>query len=143
MDSSGAATISVSSGDAGCAGGDRAVRVWLQQQVGGSRLHMRAWVAAARSPYAPCAPSAQHCRLPAATSSGPSPLPAPHPPAGLPLCGLQGKSNLKLSYDLKSENAAFEWNRKPFKVVLSSVVSKKPSVGKPTVAATYENVFEF
>lgn len=55
----------------------------------------------------------------------------------------QGKANLKLSYDLKSENAALEWNRKPFKIVLSSVVSKKPSVGKPTVAASYENVFEF
>ena len=97
--------------------------------------------AAAVPPYSLCSPP-----LPPSRGWRPPPLahpPAPAPTLAPPRSGLQGKDNLKLSYDLKSENAALEWNRKPFKVVLSSVVSKKPSVGKPTLAATYENVFEF
>lgn len=56
---------------------------------------------------------------------------------------LTAKDTLKLSYDIKSEGAAAEWNHKPFKVVLSTSVSKKLTVGKPTLAASYENIFEF
>lgn len=55
----------------------------------------------------------------------------------------QGKDNFKISYDLKSENATAEWNRKPFKVTVSSTVSRKGSVSKPTVAAVFENTYEF
>jgi hypothetical protein len=55
----------------------------------------------------------------------------------------QGKDNFKISYDLKSENASLEWNRKPIKVTVSSTVSKKGSVSKPTVAAVFENVYSF
>lgn len=53
---------------------------------------------------------------------------------------LGSKDTLKLAYDLKSENATAEWNHKPFKVTINSKVSKKLSVGKPTVSAIFENV---
>lgn len=51
-----------------------------------------------------------------------------------------GKDSFKASYDLKSEGAALEWNRKPFKVTVSSTVGKG-GVGKPTVSAVFENVY--
>lgn len=53
------------------------------------------------------------------------------------------KDTVKVSYDLKSEGAALEWNRKPFKVVMSTSVNKSLKVAKPTLAATFENVYEF
>eukprot|EP00199_Chlamydomonas_sp_CCMP681_P005357 CAMPEP_0119101140 /NCGR_PEP_ID=MMETSP1180-20130426/262_1 /TAXON_ID=3052 ORGANISM="Chlamydomonas cf sp, Strain CCMP681" /NCGR_SAMPLE_ID=MMETSP1180 /ASSEMBLY_ACC=CAM_ASM_000741 /LENGTH=245 /DNA_ID=CAMNT_0007085203 /DNA_START=82 /DNA_END=819 /DNA_ORIENTATION=- len=53
------------------------------------------------------------------------------------------KDIAKVSYDFKSESAALEWNHKPFKAVLSSSVSKQLSVGKPSVALTYESILEF
>lgn len=52
------------------------------------------------------------------------------------------KDTLKLAYDLKSENATLEWNRKPVKVSVSSTVSKS-GVSKPTVSVVAENVYEF
>mmetsp|Transcript_16299 Transcript_16299/g.40565 ORF Transcript_16299/g.40565 Transcript_16299/m.40565 type:complete len:227 (-) Transcript_16299:661-1341(-) len=56
---------------------------------------------------------------------------------------LGSKDTLKVSYDIKSEGAAAEWARKPFKVTLSSSVSKKLQVGKPSLSAIFENVYEF
>jgi len=54
-----------------------------------------------------------------------------------------GKDSFKVSYDLKSEAAALEWTRKPLKVTLSSGISRKSGVGKPTLAAVFENTYNF
>jgi len=56
---------------------------------------------------------------------------------------LNDKDTLKLSYDVKADAAAAEWNRKPFKVVVSTNISNKLAVGRPSVAATFENVYDF
>ncbi|KXZ51108.1 hypothetical protein GPECTOR_14g9 [Gonium pectorale] len=55
----------------------------------------------------------------------------------------QGKDAFKLSYNLKTEGAALEWNRKPLKVTLSSTVSKNLAFSKPSVSAVFENVYNF
>lgn len=91
----------------------------------------------------------------------PSPLPHTPPPPPLPACThkhelsfsplpchqqphhtpapLQDK--YKASYDLKSEKASLEWNRKPYKVTLSSSVNSS-GVGKPSVSANWEQAFD-
>lgn len=71
--------------------------------------------------------------------------PPPRPPATFPVSPPSPRRPGPRASDwsAQSENAALEWALKPVKVTVSSVVSKKPSVGLPTIAAVYENVFEF
>ncbi len=52
------------------------------------------------------------------------------------------KDTLKLSYDIKSEGAALEYNRKPVKVTLSTSVGKSLRVAKPTLAVVFENTYD-
>lgn len=53
----------------------------------------------------------------------------------------RGKDTFKASYCLKSETAGLEWNRKPYKVSLSSSVNAS-GVGKPSICASYEQAFD-
>uniref|UniRef100_A0A7S3QKK9 Uncharacterized protein n=1 Tax=Dunaliella tertiolecta TaxID=3047 RepID=A0A7S3QKK9_DUNTE len=55
---------------------------------------------------------------------------------------LSAKDSLKLTYDIRGHGASAEWARKPFKVNLSSNITKQ-SVAKPTLSATFENTYEF
>eukprot|EP00798_Chlamydomonas_sp_ICE-L_P001777 gene1777-33196_t len=53
------------------------------------------------------------------------------------------KDTVRMSYDLSNNNAAAEWNHKPFKTTISSVIVPGKQYSKPSLSISAEKVYEF